>query len=81
MKDMVEIDVDSGPFAEHDIFQYDVLRDRYEFSALFLEYVYDLGNWTMTGGFFERCPEMQYDVPRFEPARLGITTEPSGKWT
>ncbi|KAJ9612558.1 hypothetical protein H2200_004155 [Cladophialophora chaetospira] len=54
------------PYSDSDIFRYDPLLDRYELCPLFLQYVYNYKNWKMKAGFFERCPEMRYDVPAFE---------------
>lgn len=54
------------PYSDQDIINYSHDRDRYEFSPVFLEYVYEYKNWTMKAGFYEKCPEMQYDVPVFQ---------------
>jgi hypothetical protein len=51
------------PYSNKEIFVYDHLRDRHDFSPVFLQYVYNYENWTMKPGFFEKCPEMRYDVP------------------
>ncbi|KAK6387583.1 hypothetical protein LTS17_000852 [Exophiala oligosperma] len=54
------------PYSDKEIFVYDPFRDRHEFSPVFLQHVYNYENWTMKPGFFERCPEMRYDVPVFQ---------------
>ncbi|OAP58050.1 hypothetical protein AYL99_07140 [Fonsecaea erecta] len=54
------------PYSNKEIFVYDHLRDRHDFSPVFLQYVYNYENWTMKPGFFEKYPEMRYDVPVLE---------------
>ncbi|KEF55710.1 uncharacterized protein A1O9_08460 [Exophiala aquamarina CBS 119918] len=62
------------PYPDEEIFHYDPLQDQFEFSPVFLHYVYNYKNWTMKAGFFETCPEMKYDVPAFENS--ATTAEP-----
>lgn len=51
------------PFSDDDILILDAETGRHKLSPLFEKYAFDLKNWTMNEGFFEKFIEMKYDIP------------------
>jgi hypothetical protein len=51
------------PFSNDEIMIFDPASQTFMLSPLFQEYAFDLKNWTMKEGFFEKYREMRYDIP------------------
>jgi hypothetical protein len=51
------------PFSDDDILVFDQVTQSYVISPLFEQYAFELNNWTMDEGFFEKYGEMKYDIP------------------
>ena len=43
------------------------MTQMYRISPLFEEYAFDMKNWTMNEGFFEKYVEMRHDIPCTDP--------------
>ena len=50
------------PYADHEIFSFDAIRNRYTFSRRFKQSACDLKNWTMDQRFFETFQELVGNV-------------------
>lgn len=67
------------PYPDEQVAQYDQTGLICGLSKLFREFVYELKNWTMRPGFFERFPEMKADIDMWvEPPTIGYQR---GSWS
>lgn len=55
------------PFSDDEILLFDQVSQTYRISPLFEEYAFDMKNWTMNEGFFEKYVEMKHDIPCSAP--------------
>ncbi|CZR69176.1 uncharacterized protein PAC_19076 [Phialocephala subalpina] len=51
------------PFSDDEILIFDRETKAHKLNPLFEKYSFDLKNWTMDEGFFEKFVEMKYDIP------------------